>query len=109
MSKCAQCGAEFEAKRVDAQYCSAKCRVTANRTAAQVVTDKLNVTPNVVTVTDNVTDNQPVFKCQKSTKDAPNTVWRSKGQGREWVIPGYHFHVALYTNCLAPECSYALN
>ena len=45
--KCENCGEEFEAKRADAKYCSAKCRVAANRN---------NVTDN--SVTDNVTDKE---------------------------------------------------
>lgn len=37
--ECRQCGKEFEG-RSDARYCSAKCRVTANRAKAESVTDK---------------------------------------------------------------------
>ena len=43
--ECIVCNQVFEAKRADARYCSAKCRVTANRNKDAVtdnsVTDKL--------------------------------------------------------------------
>jgi len=109
MKTCTECGNGFEAKRADAKYCSAVCRVTANRNSAPLVTDKLNVT----SVTDNVTDNdalvtdkssQPVIICQRSVEDHPESVWRSVGQGGEWVIPGYHYHAGMYTSCLNPNC-----
>ena len=50
MTKCVVCGKEFESKRADAKYCSAKCRVKAGRLS--VTKDDLSVT----NVTDNVTD-----------------------------------------------------
>lgn len=52
MLKCQQCGSEFEAKRVDARFCSAKCRQNAKRgVTANRVTDNQGTL-----VTDNVTD-----------------------------------------------------
>ena len=51
MKQCQQCNQEFESKRTDAKYCSAKCRVTANR-----VTDNVTDNPAV-----GVTDNKPTF------------------------------------------------
>lgn len=109
MNNCNQCGKDFEAKRADAMYCSAKCRVTANRNNAQDVTDKLNVTSvtdnETLTVTDNSSETlNPIIKCQRSTEDHPDSVWRSVAQGGEWVIPGYHYHAGLYTSCLNPNC-----
>jgi len=46
MAICKQCGAEFEAKRSTAQYCSAVCRVYANRGKPVTVTatEPANVT-----------------------------------------------------------------
>jgi len=46
---CVECGVEFESKRSTARYCSAKCRVTANRVS---VTESLSVTG--IDVTDKV-------------------------------------------------------
>ena len=58
MAICKQCNKEFEAKRADAVYCSANCRVTANR-----VTDK-SVTDNPpVCVTDNPYPGGPDCTC----------------------------------------------
>ena len=37
--KCKHCGQVFVSKRVDAKYCSARCRVTANRNKTGGVTD----------------------------------------------------------------------
>ena len=37
--KCKQCGHVFISKRRDAMFCSAKCRVTANRSVTDNVTD----------------------------------------------------------------------
>ena len=52
--KCEVCGREFEAKRSDAKYCSAKCRVKAKRLS---VTDgELSVTKPALSVTGSVTD-----------------------------------------------------
>jgi len=55
MAKCLNCGVQFEAKRVDARCCSAKCRVTLNR-KRNIVTDN----PDIVTdkPEDVVTDNK---------------------------------------------------
>ena len=48
---CEHCKTDFEAKRADARYCSAKCRVTANRVAdkCNTVTDNKCNKPAVVT------------------------------------------------------------
>lgn len=47
MKQCKQCGVEFEAKRNDAKFCSAKCRVTFNRVTVNV-TDKRGFVPVMV-------------------------------------------------------------
>ena len=39
MNKCNQCGKAYKSKRSDSKYCSAKCRVTANRLSVTSVTD----------------------------------------------------------------------
>ena len=39
MKQCKQCQNEFESSRSDAVYCSARCRVTANRNKTGGVTD----------------------------------------------------------------------
>ena len=54
---CMHCGNEFEAKRSDARYCSAKCRQQAKRLS---VTD----------VTDNVTDKLSVTEAERIIKTA---------------------------------------
>jgi len=59
LKQCKQCKKDFYSTRHDAQFCSAKCRVTHNR-----VTD--NVTDK--SVTDNVTDN----KKSVETDNSPN-------------------------------------
>jgi hypothetical protein len=49
MAKCLECGNEFEAVRATAKYCSASCRVKANRVSVTdtslSVTENLSVTP----------------------------------------------------------------
>ena len=52
--KCLACGKEFESKRADARACSPSCRKKLSRTKDSV-TDNLDVTDNVISVT-NVTD-----------------------------------------------------
>jgi len=59
MAICTNCGKEFEAKRSDALYCSAKCRKAANRT--------LSVTPEQLSVTEDVTD-KPINVTLKNGK-----------------------------------------
>jgi hypothetical protein len=52
--KCLQCDKEFESKRIDARFCSGKCRIAYHR-------NELSVTKDTVTdksVTDNVTDKE---------------------------------------------------
>ena len=44
--KCISCGIEYKSKRSDSKYCSAKCRVTANRLSVTSVTDN----PDTVTL-----------------------------------------------------------
>ena len=48
--KCNTCGKDFESKRNDARYCSAKCRVTANRAveADAVHNQKVDKHPTIV-------------------------------------------------------------
>jgi len=55
LKKCENCSNNFEAKRATAKYCSAKCRVNANRglSVTDSVTSELSVTesePIVVTL-----------------------------------------------------------
>ena len=57
--RCKQCNKVFEAKRATAKYCSAKCRVNANRGLS--VTD--SVTPEL-----SVTDEQPINVTLKGDK-----------------------------------------
>lgn len=59
MNKCTQCGVGFEAKRADARFCSAKCKMQFIRNKRNIKCNK-SVTDNdlsVTNVTDNVTDN----------------------------------------------------
>lgn len=67
--KCINCGREFEAKRSDAKYCGAYCRVTANRIKGEIPVTKEEISVTTVTanellqvkpVTDNVTDKEPI-------------------------------------------------
>lgn len=59
--KCLVCGIEFETKRMDARYCSPKCRKEASRNNS-IVTD--NVTLSTIPVTLNFK-----FTIVKGTKD----------------------------------------
>ena len=52
MAECIVCKGVFEAKRADAVYCSAKCRVAANRNKAAVTDNSVTDNKEVV-VTDN--------------------------------------------------------
>src|SRR3990167_9168445 len=58
---CLQCKKEYTAKRADSRFCSAVCRVRANRSVTDkplsvtTVTDKVIVTDNLVTDKLNVT------------------------------------------------------
>jgi len=56
---CKQCGKEFEAKRITAQYCSNQCRVKANRLSVSnniSVTKPLSVTDKPIALTYPITD-----------------------------------------------------
>ena len=52
--KCIQCNLDYESKRATSKYCSAKCRVTANRDSVT----KDSVTPLSVTKSKNAKDLQ---------------------------------------------------
>ena len=51
--ECMNCGIEYEAKRASSRYCSAKCRVSANRVS---VTNEPEVSVTNVSVTGTITD-----------------------------------------------------
>ena len=69
--KCNQCNESFESKRKDAKFCSARCRVTANRVTdnpPESVTDKSEVSKEL---------NHPDFemeKCHGCKEDVPEIV-----------------------------------
>jgi len=52
MSKCEQCGIEYEAKRADSRFCSDKCRKAAARNNAdKIIAD--TISPDKLSRTDN--------------------------------------------------------
>ena len=72
MSKCKQCGAEYQAKRSDSQYCCSTCRSRAKR--GTNATDKslavATANKEAVRATDDVratTDTQPSPVCNVDT------------------------------------------
>ena len=50
--KCIQCNEEFEAKRTDAKFCSARCRLLYHRHETDNGLSVSNETDNVVNETD---------------------------------------------------------
>jgi hypothetical protein len=75
MAICKQCGQEFEAKRVTAQYCSAKCRKLAFQADAKISVPIVSVP----VISDTVTDKPKVKKFGKDIKcfeDLPPDVQR---------------------------------
>ena len=59
--QCIHCKQEFISKRIDAKYCSTKCRVAYSRLS---VTDKPVTDNQELDVTDNVTDKLPQYYCK---------------------------------------------
>ncbi len=75
--ECRQCGKEFTAKRSTARYCSAKCRVLANRLS--VTTGGRSVTLTELSVTKSVTltpVDVTLTEWQQQLKDLPFGVVR---------------------------------
>ena len=98
MNKCKQCNEPYEAIKATSRYCSAKCRVAANRAGSVTVTP-LSVTPEpsgsvtradpvTLRITDPVSVTEPT---NWADPDADYSTIARKTQGAVLVLgdPGY--------------------
>ena len=94
MSKCIQCGAEYEAKRADSRYCGPTCRSRASRGTiatdnklSVAASDKAAIHATVATLT--ATDTQPLHAQQVD----PQAILDDVGIVPAYVVPAMSPHI----------------